>query len=107
MITKKMRDSFKSQKANNCNKSFYCKDKPLWSDHDFPAICMCGGGNWFGLHEAVKPFYSEQWKGKEVTLLRGQAEFLKHGENTGNEDIENLYEVRPEKATNFNFAEGG
>lgn len=80
---------------NNCSQKFENRDKPDWSDHDYPAICMCGSANWFGLHEPIKPFYSEQWKGKEVTLLRGQADFLKYGENPNGEDIETFYEVRP------------
>ena len=84
-----------SSTSSNCNKSFDCKTKPSWDDHDFPAICMCGNSNWFGLYEAIKPHYSEQWKGKEVTLLASQATFLKFGENPYNKDIETFYEVRP------------
>lgn len=79
-----------------CRREISSSDKPKWSDHNYPAICMCGSYNWFGLHEAVKPFYSDEWKGKEVTLLRGQSGFIKRGKNPSNKDIEGFYEVRPE-----------
>ena len=71
------------------------RDKPRWDEHDYVAICMCGDSNWFGLHEVLKPNYCEGWKGKEVSLLREQADFLKYGNNPDNVDIETLYEVRP------------
>lgn len=75
---------------NKCNHY-----KPKWDEHSYAAICMSGDSKWYGLHDAVKPFYNEEWKGKEVTLLRSQADFLKHGENPNNVDIELFYEVRP------------
>lgn len=80
---------------NNCSQEFMNDDKPRWDEHDYAAICMCGNSNWFGLHEPVKPFYSEGWKDKEVNLLREQADFLKYGHNPDGVDIETLYEVRP------------
>lgn len=79
---------------NKCDQNFTNRDKPDWDDHDYPAICLGGNSNWYGLHEPIKPYYSEQWKGKEVTLLREQGDFLKYGEKTS-PDIEDMFEVRP------------
>lgn len=78
---------------NNCPQDFNNREKPLWSDHDYPAICICGDGNWFGLHDPVKPPYSDEWKGKEVHILREKGGFLKYGKSI--DDIENGFEVRP------------
>ncbi|UTZ44527.1 hypothetical protein [Vibrio campbellii] len=77
------------------DKSMQCK--PKWSDHDFAAICLTGNGDWFGLYEAVKPCYSDEWKGQEVTIAHGQGEFIKHGNITNLINIEQYYEVRPTK----------
>lgn len=80
---------------NNCDQSFNNLDKPSWDEHDYPAICMCSNSNWFGLREAKKPPYSQEWKGKAVHLLSGKADFLKYGKCEWPTDIEDLYEVRP------------
>lgn len=80
--------------VNNCNKDFSDRNKPKWEEHNYLAICFCDG-RWFGLHKPVKPFYSEQWKGKVMTLLREQGDFLKYGDQGDIEDIENMFEVRP------------
>lgn len=69
--------------------------KPKWDEHKFAAICLTGNGDWFGLYEAVKPFYSNEWKGQEVTIAHGQGEFIKHSNITNLINIEQYYEVRP------------
>lgn len=69
--------------------------KPKWDEHNYAAICLTGNGDWFGLHEAKKPFYNNEWKGQEVTIARGQGEFIKHSEISNLLDIEQHYEARP------------
>lgn len=70
--------------------------KPKWEDHEYPAICLTDTGAWFGLHEAKKPFYNEEWKGKVVTIANGQGTFLKFCDCMSEiTDIEECYEVRP------------
>ena len=100
MITKQMRDSFDDLFIggfSKCNMSFSNRLKPLWSEHNYPAICMCSNGNWFGLRKAVKPMYVDEWKGKEVWIHKDDGEFLKYGENKEGKDIELMFEVRPKK----------
>lgn len=79
---------------NNCSQKPDDFSKPSWDEHDFPAICISGSGNWYGLLEAKKPFYTDEWKGKEVYLPAGTCQFLKYGEANGS-DIEDMFEIRP------------
>lgn len=80
---------------NDCDQDFNNRDKPKWEDHDFAAICLTGNGAWMGLYEPRKPFYSDEWKGKEVTICHGQGEFLKWGNCVKCSELESMFELRP------------
>lgn len=80
---------------NDCNQDFKNREKPSWSDHDFPAICLSGNGAWFGLYEAIKPYYHDEWKGREVTIRNDQGEFLKWGDCVPCKKLDSMFEIRP------------
>lgn len=89
----KLVDEMNSERLiNKCDTRFRNHHEPRWCDHNYPAICT-DGYHWFGLKEAVKPPYTDEWKGKQIHLLRGQSDFLKYGDPEG--DIEMLYRKRP------------
>lgn len=71
--------------------------KPNWNKHHFPAICLDHNGNWWALHNDTKPFYYDSFKGKEITLAAGQAQFMGPSDIAIHYgvDIEDYYEIRP------------
>jgi len=56
-------------------------DKPSWKDHDWPQIFNDGNGHWFGVKSgwSLKKNISDGWKGRSVSLLRGDGKFLCRG----------------------------
>ena len=68
--------------------------KPDWGTHNWPQIFNDGDGRWFGVRQGwkLKDHISNEWKGRQVHLLREDGEFLKYGEHS---DWENSLEQRP------------
>lgn len=68
--------------------------KPSWNDHVWPQIFNDGEGHWFGVKEgwSLEAHISNQWKGRQVSLLREDGEFLCYGKHP---DWEESLEERP------------
>lgn len=71
------------------------RGRPDWSSHGYDQIFQTSDGNWFGARAGwdFKGHISDQWKGREVSLLRDDGGFLAYGEP--NPDWESSLEQRP------------
>lgn len=56
--------------------------KPSWDSHQWPQIVQDSSGNWFGVREGWTMRIAPSYKGDELWLLRGDGEFLSHGERS-------------------------